>query len=181
MAEYLDIYDAAGNRIGRAERSRCHGDPSLLHHTAHVVVIHPVTGEILLQKRAADKDIQPGRWDTAVGGHLAPGESYEEGAARELHEELGLRGDFLLTILFDARIRNEIESEDVRVFGLFHSGPFAFQKEEIDEVRFFSAGELENETFRKNCTPNLLAELEELKKLSGWYPPPEHKTTKQGV
>ena len=49
--EYFDIYDEAGNRIGRALRSECHGNPALLHHTSHVVVFHPAGGRILLQKR----------------------------------------------------------------------------------------------------------------------------------
>ena len=48
--EYFDIYDEAGNRIGRALRSECHGNPALLHHTSHVVVFHPAGGRILLQK-----------------------------------------------------------------------------------------------------------------------------------
>ena len=77
--ELFDIYDEAGNRIGTTPRRKCHGDPTLLHHTAHVVVFHPETGAILLQKRSFMKDIQPGKWDTAVGGHLALGEDYEAG------------------------------------------------------------------------------------------------------
>lgn len=68
--EYFDIYDEAGNRIGRALRSECHGNPALLHHTSHVVVFHPAGGRILLQKRSRSKDIQPGKWDTASAATL---------------------------------------------------------------------------------------------------------------
>ena len=60
--ELFDIYDEAGNRIGTAPRRECHGNPKLLHRTAHVVVFHPATGAMLLQKRAITKDIQPGKW-----------------------------------------------------------------------------------------------------------------------
>ena len=74
MEELLDIYDASGARIGQASRRLCHGNPTLLHHTSHVIVIHPDRGHLLLQKRSLSKDIQPGKWDTAVGGHLDPGE-----------------------------------------------------------------------------------------------------------
>ena len=73
MDDLLDIYNNSGWRIGMALRSQCHGNPKLLHHTAHVVVFHPDGGRILLQKRSMDKDIQPGKWDTAVGGHLMLG------------------------------------------------------------------------------------------------------------
>jgi len=163
--ELFDIYDEAGNRIGAALRSECHGNPKLLHHTAHVVVFHPETGDILLQKRAVTKDIQPGKWDTAVGGHLALGEDYETGARRELAEELGVTGnDIELKFLFDGRIRNAVESEDVRIFGLWRTEGFKFQTEEIDEIRFWNANELFDAENRKTFTPNLCAELDELKK-----------------
>lgn len=162
MAEYFDIYDDAGNRIGKALRQECHGNPALLHHTSHVVVFHPDGGRILLQKRSADKDIQPGKWDTAVGGHLAPGEEYLEGARRELSEELGVTSNPELRFLFDSQIRNEIESEDTRVFGTELAGPFRFQIEEIDEVRFWSAEELRNERNYAEFTPNLVVELKRL-------------------
>ena len=50
------------------------------------------------------------------------------------------------------------------------AGPFAFQASEIDTVRFFTASELADPQWRENFTPNLLLELEELKKC-GFYPP----------
>ncbi len=159
--EYFDIYDEAGNRTGRALRRVCHGDPRLLHHTSHVVVFHPDKQRILLQKRSISKDIQPGRWDTAVGGHVDEGEDFLSAALRELREELGVSvaaGE--LRYLFDSRIRNEIESEDVRVYGIHFAGPFHFQVEEIDEIRFWTKAELNDPENQKLFTPNLIAELE---------------------
>ncbi len=169
MAEYFDIYDEAGNHLGKAPRKECHGNPALIHCTAHVAVLHPENGKLLLQKRRMDKDIQPGKWDTAVGGHLDAGENFESAARRELAEELGVKTAVELFHLFDSRIRNSIESENTRVFGVKLSGPFEFQKEEIDDVRFFSAAELDDPEWRKNFTPNLLVELEDLKKC-GFFP-----------
>ena len=160
MEEYFDIVDENDQVIGSAPRSRCHGDPSLVHRTAHVVVLHPDGQRILLQKRARTKDIQPGKWDTAVGGHLAHGESYEDGARREMSEELGLPRDLPLKFLFRSEIRNEIESENVGIFLLVSDGPFHFQQEEIDEVRFFTREELAN--YADDFTPNLRRELAEL-------------------
>ena len=164
MEELFDIYDSAGNRIGVAPRRECHGNPSLLHHTSHVVVFHPDGKRILLQLRTRTKDIQPGKWDTAVGGHLDRGEEYETAARREMREELGLSSELPLKYLFDSRIRNSVESENVRVFAIESAGPFRFQESEIDEVRFFSRAELE--ALRSDCTPNLLLELEKLKQLN---------------
>ena len=135
-----------------------------------MVVIHPENGSILLQKRNLNKDIQPGKWDTAVGGHLALGEDFETGARRELYEELGIENAELFHI-FDSTIRNDIESEDVRVFGAFISGNFNFDPGEIDEIRFWNRRELEDPENRKNFTPNLITELELLKQTGKFYPP----------
>lgn len=170
MAEYFDIYDEEGNHRGTALRRECHGNPALIHCTAHVVVQEPQSGRLLLQKRLLTKDIQPGKWDTAVGGHLDAGETFEAAALRELSEELGVSGKIELIHLFDSRIRNQVESENVRVFGVELPGPFDFQRSEISEVRFFSREELADDNWRINFTPNLLTELDELKKC-GFYPP----------
>ena len=163
MPEFFDIYDEAGNRLGIAARSECHGNPALIHCTAHVVVKHPETGALLLQKRRMDKDIQPGKWDTAVGGHLMLGEDYLEGARRELAEELGITGNVELKELFDMQLRNDLESEDIRIFGLWIGGPFKFQREEIDEVRFWSAKALFEPGNQALFTPNLVRELDMLR------------------
>jgi isopentenyldiphosphate isomerase len=111
-----------------------------------------------------DKDVQPGKWDTAVGGHLDAGESFEKAVRRELAEELGFTEDIELEHLFDSKIRNEIESENVRVYSITHPGPFAYQKEEIDEIRFWTADELKTAISEtpEAFTPNLLDELEKL-------------------
>lgn len=159
--EIFEIFDEHDCLTGTARRSECHGNPALIHRTAHVVVYHP-DGRILLQRRSMDKDIQPGKWDTAVGGHVMPGETYEQAAVREMTEELGLPADTPLRFVFDSRIRNNIESENVRVFSTVSAGPFNFQKEEIDEVAFWDVQALKQPENRRNFTPNLIQELDRL-------------------
>lgn len=162
-SERFEIVDAGDQVIGTALRCECHGNPALVHRTAHVVV-RSGNGHMLLQKRSAAKDIQPGRWDTAVGGHLHPGETYEQAARREMTEEIGLDARLPLTHLFDTRIRNLIESENVRVFGLTHDGPFVLQADEIDELRFWTAAEVDQALGLGVFTPNLEAEVAELRR-----------------
>jgi len=161
--ELFEIVDERDQVVGVATRRECHGNPALVHRTAHVVVFHP-DGRILLQLRSALKDVQPGKWDTAVGGHLAPGEDYEAAASREMQEELGLSPDSKLDFLFDERIRNAIESENVRAFSCVSSGPFKFQPCEIDEVRFWTREELLAAIAQgaPSFTPNLVKELKRL-------------------
>lgn len=163
--EIFEIVDENNNVIGTAKRSECHGNPALIHRTAHVVVFHP-DGRLLLQKRANTKDVQPGKWDTAVGGHLDPGENFEQGARREMNEELGIPSDVPIEHLFDSRIRNEIESENVRIFSTTYSGNFKVQSEEIDEVKFWDVQELQNaiENTPDIFTPNLIEEIKTLLK-----------------
>ncbi len=160
-AELFEIVDEDDNVVGLARREECHGNPALIHRTVHVVVFHS-DGRMLLQKRGMGKDIQPGRWDTAVGGHLAPGEDYEKAAEREMAEELGIHASSPMKFLFDAKIRNMIESENTRVFSFVHDGPFEFDREEIDEVRFWTAEELHASIGKGLFTPNLELEIARL-------------------
>lgn len=166
MAEELFdlIDDATGKVTGTASRRECHGNPALIHRSVRVMVFHPDGDFMLLQKRAMSKDIFPGRWDCAVGGHLDSGETYEEAAVREMGEELGLPPGLPLKHLFDMKVRNELESENVREFSTVSGGPFVIQRSELDEVRFFSFAELKR--MRKNrpeeMTPLLAGELDEL-------------------
>ncbi len=159
--EIFEIVDEDNRVIGTAKRSECHGNPSLIHRTAHVIVFHP-DGRTLLQKRSIEKDIQPGKWDTAVGGHLMPGEDFETAARREMVEELGIPASLTLKYLFDSKIRNNIESENTRVFSTVYPGPFNFQKSEIYEVKFWTVCELRMEMGTDSFTPNLIVELEKL-------------------
>jgi 8-oxo-dGTP pyrophosphatase MutT (NUDIX family) len=48
---------------------------------------------VVLQKRAATKDVWPGRFDASAAGHVRFGETPAE-AAREIEEELGLEVPF---------------------------------------------------------------------------------------
>ncbi|MEX2606220.1 MAG: NUDIX domain-containing protein [Kiritimatiellia bacterium] len=152
MAEMFDLVDSEGNRIGRAPRSECHGNPKLLHQAVHVFVVNR-DGELFLQKRSLHKDVQPGKWDTSVGGHVDAGEEAEDAARRELGEELGIpdaRPDFLYSYLW----RSPLESELIRSYRLEHEGPFRLQPEELDDGRFWTLSEIEASLGSGSFTPN---------------------------
>lgn len=155
--ELFEIVDENGEVIGTAPRNVCHGDPSLVHRAAHVLVFNPY-GELLLQLRSMDKDIQPGKWDTSVGGHLSVGETYEVAAAREMAEELGITG-VELKYLYDYKLRNSIESENIRSFLVVYDGSAKYQEEEIDKVRHWSIDEVRCALGTGVFTPNFEQEF----------------------
>ena len=163
--EWFEVVDEDDRIIGMASRSQVHGNPALIHRTVHVIVFNSER-RILLQKRSKNKDIQPGKWDTAVGGHLCPGENYETAARRETGEELGIEAEELpLIYLFDLKIRNEIESENVRVYAAVHDGPFTPPAKEIDEVRFWTPEEINKNRGAGKFTPNLEDEFRKLEEM----------------
>ena len=82
--------DEEGRVVGAATRGECHNGSRLLHPVVHLHVFNS-QGEVYLQKRPEWKDIQPGKWDTSVGGHMDYGETPEEALVREVGEELGIR------------------------------------------------------------------------------------------
>ncbi|KAG2445526.1 hypothetical protein HXX76_000141 [Chlamydomonas incerta] len=64
----------------------------LLGRGAYVLVFSPPSegGQLLVYKRSSRKDVYPGHWDVVTAGVVRAGEEYEDTAARELAEELGV-------------------------------------------------------------------------------------------
>ena len=158
----LVLCDSSGNPTGTASRGECHGRPDLMHAVVHVIVTN-AAGEILLQKRAATKDVAPDKWDTSVGGHVAPGEQPEDAARREMQEELGVRPT-KLTPAYGYAVRTPNESEYTRSFVCTHEGPFYPNPDEVTEVRFDSCKEIEARLGKGDFTPHFEEEYRRWRK-----------------
>jgi NADH pyrophosphatase NudC (nudix superfamily) len=117
----------------------------------HLHVINK--GSILLQKRPEHKLIQPGKWDTAVGGHVAVGESIELSLQRETSEEIGLT-NFKASAIGQYIWKSSVEKEMAFCFITQHKGPFNFDKTEVDDVRFWSFEEINENIGKDIFTPN---------------------------
>ncbi len=161
--EWFDLVDAKGKVTGRAPRSRVHGNPELMHPSVHLHIFSK-QGKLYLQKRSTSKDLYPGYWDTAVGGHVSSGESIEQALVRESMEELGVDASRAKP-LYRYVMRNEWESELIHTYMMTHNGPFKINRDEIDAGRFWSVFELKKMTGNDIFTPNLEEEIKLLQNL----------------
>ena len=85
VSEWFPVVEVSGLVTGRATRNYCHSGAKPLHPVIHIHIIDRYS-RIYLQKRSMNKDIQPGKWDTAVGGHVSYGEGILEAVYREASE-----------------------------------------------------------------------------------------------
>jgi isopentenyldiphosphate isomerase len=150
--EYFPIVSEDGVVIGRATRKECHSGTFLLHPVVHLHVFNS-QGELYLQKRAMDKDIQPGKWDTSVGGHVDYGEEIEDALRREVSEELAIT-DFKPTFLKRYKFVSDREAEMVHSYYTVYDGDILADPGEISEGKFWNLKEIENQLGKDVFTPN---------------------------
>lgn len=157
--EIFPVVDPEGNIVGKATRGECHGGSMLLHPVVHLHIFDR-QGRLYLQKRPQWKDIQPGRWDTAVGGHIDFGETVDQALRREAREEVGLE-EFTPEFLKSYVFQSERERELVNSFRTTISTQLT-PSDELETGRWWTTDEitanLDNDTF----TPNFAREYRSL-------------------
>jgi isopentenyldiphosphate isomerase len=127
-AELVDVVDADDRVIGNATRAEMRA--RALRHRATYILVFNARGQLFVHQRTASKDVYPSYYDVAVGGVVGAGESYDDGARRELAEELGITAAPPRSML-----SFQYEDADTRVNGRVYSctydGPLTLQAEEI--------------------------------------------------
>ena len=158
MTEYFPVVTVEGEVVGRALRQDCHNGSHILHPVVHLHVFSS-KGELYLQRRAMHKDLLPGYWDTAVGGHVMYGETIMQALVREVQEEIGIT-DFTPEHVETYRYDSSCESEMVHVYKAIYDGPFHWNDGEVMDGRFWSIDELRETMGMDILTPNLEMELQ---------------------
>lgn len=158
--EYFPLVNEEGKTIGKATRKECHSGSKMLHPVVHLHIFND-NGDLYLQKRSMRKDIQPGKWDTAVGGHIDYGESVEEALRREVREELGVT-DFSPIKITSYIFESAIEKELVNTFRTVYNGPFNPDTEELDGGRFWAIDEILESIGKGIFTPNFENEFQSI-------------------
>lgn len=142
--ELFTTYSREGAVTGLVPRNDVH--KLGLWHKSVQVFIFDTDGSLLMQRRAADKDLYANLWDYSVGEHLVPDETQLDGAQRGLREELGIASIDLeplgeqrwVTIVDDEHADCEIQ----QAYRGLYSGPLTLDPHEVAEVRYIGLTDL---------------------------------------
>ena len=127
------VVDQNDRALGDASRQEVHGN-NLRHRAVHLFVFNR-EGQLFLQKRSAWKDRHPLLWDSSAAGHVEAGEDYDQTAARELEEELGVKAE--LTRVAKLPCSERTGWEFIWLYRGEHDGPFTLARTEIEHGEFF--------------------------------------------
>lgn len=156
--EQFPIVDEDGNILGAVSRGQAHDGSKILHPVVHLHVFNS-RGELYLQHRPAWKDIQPNKWDTAVGGHVDLGENIHQALVREVREELGIT-DFTPESLGHYVFESKREKELVYVHRCTYDGDIRPSKDELSGGRFWTKDKIASDIGKGIFTPNFESEYQ---------------------
>ena len=147
--ESFDVLNEYGEFTGKiATREECHKN-GYWHRAVYAFIIDN-NGNVLLQKRSANKKLWPNMWDVTVGGHVDSGEFGRQALIRETKEELGIEiSDEDIKYLVGSTsineqgdIINKHYNEWYLITKNIDVSNIVIQKEEVSEVKYFSREEL---------------------------------------
>lgn len=155
-AERVIQVDEKDQPLGVVTRAQAQNE-GLITRCTYIFVFNSA-GLLCMHKRTLHKRLYPGYWDVAAGGVVGAGESYLEGAQRELAEELGISN-----VLLQDHGRFFFQSPESRlwggVFSCLWDGDVQMQPEEVLALRWINlaaAWQQDDEDY----TPDSLQALE---------------------
>lgn len=155
MEEFFDTYTRDGEYLGVRSKKECHAPDADFYHKPAWIWIVNSKNELLVQKRAACKRVQPNKWDMPSAGHVDAGETALEGAIRETREELGIE-----TAAEEYRFLGEFIEDSCREIGQVFLlcrdiavEEMTLQEDEVAEVKWLSSDEFKALLYSDSFTP----------------------------
>ena len=134
------------DRVIGAESKKTARSKGLIHRIVRIFLFNS-TGQIFLQKRSSNMDIDPNLWDQSAGGHVDEGENYYEAAIRETSEELGIKETFKLEKVTKFYHEESLESLVLKRFNLIYKviydGKLMVGKDEVAKGKWLDVKMLE--------------------------------------
>ncbi len=170
--ELIDIVDENNNLTGQVEDRWLAYEKGLWRRTVSCWIMNE-KGEILLQKRTANKVRNPNKW-AKTGGQVDSGESVEHAIYREVKEELGIeipKEQINIVNIHKSSDKNKRFAYNFLFIVNYQIDEYKLQKEEVAEVKYVKIEEMElakknndlNYTFCKWDDENFYKEMELLK------------------
>jgi len=152
--ELIDIVDENNELTGQAEERKIVHERCLWHRHVSSWIMNK-KGEILLQRRSADKPRNPNKW-SKTGGHVDSGESVEDAIRREVKEEIGIdipKEQIEILEIFKSKDSNNKYFAYNFLFVVdYKIEDYILQKEEVAEVKYVTIEEMEQ--IKKNNDSN---------------------------
>jgi len=156
--ELLDIVNEDDRVLSSASRRKVLDEYHI--HRAVIFFVFDREGNVFVNKRSSTKEIYPGYWSIAFGGHVLAGESYDAAVLREVQEETGLLDRPIKIGSFKKRTADE--RENVTVYRVTASQDLDLFPEEIEQGQYMTLAELNRTISRFDFlpeTPELLTIL----------------------
>ncbi len=145
--EPLILVNEKDEVVGYKDKVSCHVGDGILHRAFSIFIFNG-KGQVLMQKRSAEKPLWPLFWSNSCCSHPRKGESYQVATQRRLKEELGFttRLKFLFKFQYQARFGQVgSENELCSVYVGRYDGPVQVNAREIAEWEWITVEELEKE------------------------------------
>ena len=145
--EPLILVDSDDNVLGYDSKAACHDGDGLLHRAFSIFLFNSA-GQIMLQKRSAQKRLWPGYWSNSCCSHPRRGESDLEAAERRVQEELAVSP--ALTFLFRFEYQADFgesgaEHELCSIYAAKSDAQVSVNVNEVEDWKFMDVSELDRE------------------------------------
>ncbi len=172
MEEYLILVDENDIPVGKQEKLSAHQKGLL--HRAFSVFIFNTKGELLLQRRAAEKYHSGGLWTNTCCSHPRFEENINDAVRRRLREEMGMRCEttFAFSFIYKATFDNGLTEHefDHVYFGMSDNMPIP-EKSEVQNWKYINLNKLNEDInscpekyteWMKICLPNVMIHFDSL-------------------